>query len=302
MRIIRPVDTPCDNILASNVTQDVPDWVSTTTYAKGDLVVYQDCQTVYESLTNSNTGNIPPDSPLEWLAIGASNYYALFDGKNGTQTENLESISYTVSFDQVVNSIALINLDKATTVQFEAWTSDQDYTVDTPTFDETVNLRDYGVSDFYEYWTYTVKERKNYTSFDFGTVIGGTGRMTLSGATGETVKVGSLVYGNQFYIGKSLWGAGFGIKDYSTKETDEFGNYRIVEREFKDRITVEVLLENNHDSQPVKDVLSQYRARPLLWSASDKYQVVTTYGYYTRFDGLLETPAGTKLNLEIQGL
>jgi hypothetical protein len=300
MRVIRPLRTLCNDILDYNVVQDHPVWDVATTYHKGDLVIIDSCgSTVYESLVNSNLGNSPSESPLEWLPIGTSNYFAMFDEKNGTQTTNPESIEVVIGFDSLVNAVGLVNVE-CTEARFQVWADGLDYTVDTPTIDYTVNMRDIGVSDWYEYVTYNITQVKNFVNFEINTFVGGTGKLTLSYPSG-TAKLGSLVYGNKYEIGKTVHGLTAGIKDYSTKETDIFGDYTVIEREFKDTIRTSVIVDNGKTRQ-VKDILAQYRSMPLLWQGADNYEVSATYGYYLSFNITLESPAWSRLDLEIQGL
>lgn len=300
MKAIQPTTTACTDILAYNVTLAEPLWDAATSYAKGDRVTLDNCGAiVYESLTSSNVGNDPLTSTLDWLPVGVSNYYAMFDGKNGTQTTNADSIDVTVSFTSIVNAVGLINL-VGSTVQFQAWRADQDYTIDTPAFDVTVPLRDYGVSSWYEYFTYVVKQKRNYVSFSIPTFIGGTGRMVLS-SPGSTAALGSLIYGSQFNIGETLMPVGVGIKDFSTKETDAFGNYQVVQREFHDRISIKALVENAN-RLVVKDFLTDNRATPLLWAGDENVDVTITYGYYNDFNLEINQPAYTDLDLTIESI
>lgn len=300
MKIIKPLSTLCTNIVYSNVAQDAPVWSSTVTYDKGDLAAETGCGAiVYESLVNSNLNNPLETSPLEWLPIGASNYFAMFDDKNGTQTESLDSIDVVVDFTDTINSVALINI-QATTARFQAWRADQNYLTDTPVMDYEVPLRDYGVSSWYEYYTYQVKQKRNYVNFDLPTFIGGTGRLTLD-QLGQVVKIGSLLYGNTVIVGDTVYGLNAGIKDYSTKETDVFGNYTIVEREFRDTVSAQVIVEESR-TQIIKDLLADNRARPLLFTGDEAKDLSIIYGFYTRFNINMESPAYSKLDLTIEGI
>lgn len=300
MKIIRPIHSLCSSIASSNIAQPNALWLVGTTYAIGDIVRVDDCGSIlYESLTASNLGNDPETTPLDWLPIGVSNYFAMFDEKNGTQTESLDTIEVVINFTQVVNSLALVNMD-ALSVTFQVWNSGDDWTIDTPVLDETVSMRDYGVSSWYEYATYQIVAKKNYVNFDFPTFIGGIGRLLVD-YTGSTAKLGSLIYGNQLDLGHSLYGAGVGIKDYSTKEVDLFGNYQIVERGYRDVISDSVFVGNSR-TREIKDVLAYYRATPLLWSADETLEALIAYGFYTNFDMTITSPAGSNLSLTIESI
>jgi hypothetical protein len=300
MNVIRPLSAECNQILFSNVPQPYSLWNIATNYAKGDTVVLDDCGSViYESLTSSNNGNDPATATLDWLPIGVSNYFAMFDDKNGTQTVNNGSIQIVVEFSELVNSVALINLS-GVSLQLEAWSSEKDWTIDAPDMDLTIQLRDIGVSSWYEWFTYQIKGISNYVNIDLPTFTAGVGRMTLDAGTGDA-KLGSIVYGNQYYVGDTLIGLQAGIKDYSTKETDIFGDYLIVERDFKDTIRSRVAVPFAK-TQQVKQLFAQYRAKPLVFVGAEEYEISQTYGFVQQFSVDLDNHATAYLDIEIQGL
>lgn len=300
MNIIRPLDTACTSILDYNVTQTYVVWDVATSYAKGDFVIVEPHgATVYESLTSSNVGNDPATSPLDWLPVGTSNYYAMFDDKNGTQTENANSIEIVIAFDSIVNAIALINI-VGTSARFEAWAQDQDWTIDTPVLDETVALRDYGVSSWYDYFTYEVKQLERYVSLSLPTLVGGVGRLTLN-APSAVAKLGSLVYGNNLIAGDAQYGYKVGIKDYSLKDTDEFGNYLVLTREFRREIQIRSAVDNGL-APFINNELSRYKSRPLVWVGDQDDEMSIIYGFYRDYNLTKRSPAFSILELKVEGL
>jgi hypothetical protein len=294
LKIIRPIKTICDHIVSSNVPLVEPLYSAATTYSKGNRVVNDPCGAVaYESLANANTGQSLTD-PAWWLPIGSSNYYAMFDDKNGTQTTNPDSIEIEVTFGTLVNSVALINVE-ANKGHFEAWNE-----VNQKVLDITIDLRDYSSIDYYQYFFDEITFLDRYISFEVPTMVSGRGKLTLTN-TGGIAKLGGLIYGNQFVIGKTLWGVSLGIRDFSTKETDIFGNYIVVPRSFQDKVEADVFIEANKIGN-VRKVLSQYRTAPVVWAADTDYDVTITYGYYRDFSIVLSNPLGADCSIQIEGL
>ena len=294
MKMIRSIQTICDNILSYNVTLDYPLYSSTTTYSKGDKVTDTACGAkVYESIANANTGHLLTDTAW-WVYVGTSNYFAMFDNKTGTQTQRAGSIEVEVAFDSLVNSVALINVE-ADTARFEAW--DQ---LDEKIIDFTIELRDYGSTSWYDYLYSEITFDDRYVSFDVPTMVSGKGKLTLTRENG-IAKIGSLIYGNQFEIGDALWGASFSIKDYSIKEQDDFGNYIIVPRANSDRFDIPVFIEHARAAN-VRKVMTQYLTEPALYAAGDDYNVLVTFGYYRDLTVILSSPAGADCNLQIEGV
>jgi hypothetical protein len=294
MKIIRPITTICENIISSNVPLLEPIYDAGVNYSKTDRVTDSACgASVYESLVNNNIGN-PLSDQTSWLLVGASNYYAMFDDKNGTQTTNQNVIEIEVSFFSTVNSVALINVD-ANTARFEAWD-----TLNNKVLDVTISLRDYGRVDYYDYCTREIELVDRYVNFELPTLINGRGKLTLD-YQGSVVKLGGLIYGNQFEIGESLHGSSFSIRDFSTKEDDIFGNYFLVERGFRDKIDANVFVRLNKTAQ-IRKILTQYRTKPVLWAGGDAVNALVTYGYYKEFSVILSTPAGADCAIQIEGL
>lgn len=295
MKAIEPVETLCHQIIYSNVPLDHPEWVVGTSYAKGATVVADDCgAVVYESLVNNNTTD-PLTSPLDWLEIGVSNYFAMFDSKDSTQTVNNNEIVVEIEFNSVVDAIALMNLDGALSVRFEAWRGIDDVKV----LDMTVSLSENVVFDWYSYFFAGFKEVTNFISFSLPTIRNGRGRMTL---IGDVVKIGSLIYGKAFDIGGTVYPFSTGIQDFSTKDRDPFGNFSIVERAFNYEMSANVII-NNSRIDAVQQFLAKYRATPLVWAATeDGTSHGVIFGFYT--DGVIQrnTIAYGELPLQITGV
>jgi hypothetical protein len=107
MILIRPIEIPFNDLsamdavlIASNVPEtdtNEDEWDASVTYSIGDIVtVLGTTQRRYESLANGNVGNNPTTSPLEWLDLGATNRWRMFDGGTSTLTTNAESIDVTI--------------------------------------------------------------------------------------------------------------------------------------------------------------------------------------------------------------
>lgn len=295
MKIIRPLPTLCQHIISYNVPQTIPIWSSTVSYAKDAQVVLDDCGAiVYQSLISTNLNNPPATSPLAWVAVGVSNRFAMFDNKNGTQTVYADTITVEIEITSLVNSVSLVNV-YATEARFEVWDSSNIKLVDI-----TVPLLDFGVSDWYEYFFKEIDNVQNYVNFELPSLLAGRGKLTLNNI-GSEAKLGSLVYGNQFEIGKTEWGVALGIRDYSTKEVDDFGNYLIIPRAFSDTIEADVVIESQRVAH-VRKVLSQYRATPLVWVGSTDYEATVTHGYFKDFQINLNNHLISDCTISIEGL
>jgi hypothetical protein len=131
-------------------------------------------------------------------------------------------------------------------------------------------------------------------------VINITASTDLSGAF---IKIGSCVYGTTSLIGDTQYGVTFGIKDYSLKETDEFGNTSFVARAFSKRMEPSVILKNT-DIRAVTNILNSIRARPTVWLGTDidDYSPLVVFGFYRDYNIDVSYPTSSLLRLEIEGL
>ena len=294
MKIIKPDSFDCTTQIRSyDVSLDASIW-SAGTYALGDKVIYPDCSGhLYESAVSSNTST--PGTNTDWTDLGVSNYYAMFDTQNATQTKNLNAITFEVDFTAIVNSIGFINIS-GTTLRIEIYESGG-----TNIYDETIQLRDYGVSNVWDYYFTSFDYLENYVAFDIPYTSAGYGKFTLTAETGVDAKIGSLVYGEQFEIGDTLMDMSLGIKDFSTIELDTFGNNTIIKRNYLDTIDTNVKVDNVN-VQAVKRALTNYRSTPLVWVADENKAYSLTYGIATKFSIQLQHPAYAYCRLTVQGL
>lgn len=89
MDFILPITITDALLVSSTLTEtDYPLWLAGTTYFTTSRVIVStpNVHKIYESLTDSNTGNYPPSDTTNWLEIGSTNQWKCFDGTLGTQT------------------------------------------------------------------------------------------------------------------------------------------------------------------------------------------------------------------------
>lgn len=294
MKLIRPTVTACGDLLSTNVPQDYPLWVSGTSYSKGAKVVISPCGAmVYESMVSSNLAN-PGTATIDiWLPIGVSNRFAMFDTSNSTVTSNPESIVVEVSVTKLVNAVSLINV-QASEARLEII---EDRIV---IYDMLIPLRDYGSIDWYDFYFGEITTYDNYVNFDLPTITNATGRLTLS-APGGVASIGSVGYGVGFVIGESLYGVSLGIKDYSLKTVDDFGNVFVTKRGYRNTMDVSIKVDNVSINKVLK-VLAEYRATPAVWVADAERGYTILFGFYGDFKVIIPTPAHAECSLNLEAL
>lgn len=259
---------------------------------------------VYESLSAGNIGNYPPtdvdaDTP-KWLLISATNRWACFDASVGSQTSKAESITYTITPGETFDSIAFLNL-KAQEIQVML-TDPTDGVI----FDETIDLLDVIITgtvpemDWYAYFFSTISMTTDIALPGITLYLNTVVDITITFALG-TAKVGGIIFGTQMTLGNTLYSPSVGIRDYSIKSTDSFGNPVITQRAFAKRMSVDLTVPTNSISY-VQNVLASFRTALLLWIGVDEYSSTIIYGFYKDFSIVISYPAYAICTIEIEGL
>ena len=312
MKVIKPITITDAMFTSSNVSEDdYAEYVAGTTYADGDTVIETatGVHKIYESLKAANTGNYPPDNLTGvdpwWLEVGATNRWKMFDYVVQTQTENVSFIEVVLTPGVAINSICLLNLDAATII----------IVMNDPVAGEVYNeliileatevvLWESGtVWSAAEEWqggTYNDLVEKVALKTDLPSYPNAALTVTIS-SSGVTAKCGVLIIGTYKDLGETRYSPGVGIRDYSIKEADDFGDFTVTERAFSKRVSCEFFMETE-DHMDILRFLTHYRATALLWILSSTYNVTIVYGFYKSFSMTLPNLMLAECNIEIEGL
>jgi hypothetical protein len=300
MQIIKPVTVTNSILTSSNVPEtDYAEWASGTTYADGDLViVIGTTHKVYESLVNSNLGNDPTtDDGTNWLEVSATNRWKAFDQKISEPVTNLNSIQYTFSDPSSnITSVALFGL-KGITANVTV-TSDA-----TEVYNRDISLTDNrNIVDWYTYFFEEQVQKEQAQWLDIPPYLGSSVQVTVTANTGETAELGQLVLGFLSDLGATTYGTSISIEDFSRKETDDFGNFIVVQRAFAQLADFDVQFETQN-ARKIQRTLAGFRATPIVYIGSEDTSYGTTiYGFYRRFDLTLEGPSLSFGAIEVEGL
>lgn len=299
MKLIRPVTITDSVLVASNVLEnDYAEWLVGTTYSIGNEVIVLSTHRIYESLTDTNVGNDPTtDDGTNWLNTGATNRWKAFDNTISDQTTNTTSITYELDPSSLVNAIAMFNLDA----------TDVDITVTDPVegvvYNENVSLLDNSaVENWWGYFFEPIVRKSEFVKFDLPNYASATVDLSINTNTGDTAKVGQIVIGNQKTLGLTTYGTTISIQDYSTKDTDTFGNVIITERRFAQLVDYDVKLATS-TVRDVQKTLANFRATPIVYSGTeDGTYGDLVYGYYRNFGINISTPSFSDATIEVEGL
>lgn len=296
MKLIKPVTYQESHLISSNATEPYAAWSSTTSYAQDAIVDYT--THFYRSLVNSNLNNRPDISPTSWQDIGPDNTHALFDNQVSTQTISASPLIVTVAPAVATNSLAFLNLENATSLSVTI----TDGIAGPNIYSKTIGLDDTPMIDWYMYFFEPYDLKTDVVLTDIPPYISSRITMNLSGS--GTLKIGNFVYGNVYEIGGTQYGVTSGIRDFSVKQTDDFGNTTFVQRAYSKRMEAEVFVQNNQ-LNVITRLLTSVRAIPCVWIGSDDNQYSSTlvqFGFYKDFNITINYPSYSLCSLQIEGL
>lgn len=161
-------------------------------------------------------------------------------------------------------------------------------------------VSDSGIVDWWMYYFEPIVRKTEITEVDMPPYASAAITITLTG-TGETVGCGACVVGQKIEIGEVQHGATVGIKDYSVKTQDDFGNYSITERSYSKRANFNVWIEGNATDN-LQNTLAQYRATPMVYIGSTAYASTQIYGFYRDFSIDIAYPTVSICSIEVESL
>ena len=266
LQLLQPVTVDDDVLVASNVVEDdAPVWSVFATYPKGAIVIRGGER--FESLIDANEGHVPGDNVAEWLLLGPTNRWAMFDGALGTAT--IAAGSIVVQLDAPgVDGLALLDV-VAATVRVQATGYDR-------------------------------MLQAGSGAITFLDLPAGAGPVTVTIAGPGQVAVGTLLIGRVVGLGITEASPTAGITDFSRKEVDDFGEVTVVQRAWAKRMSARALIRTDA-LDTVANRIATVRARPSLWIGQAGLDAITVFGFFKEFS--IEVGENvSKLSLSIEGL
>lgn len=287
-------------------------WSSATSYNKGDRVIYS--HYIYEAInTNSNKRPDENSSLMDapWKLVGATNQWAMFDDVLSTQSvapdgQNTLVVEVDFSYADVV---ALINLVGETArIEVRDGQEPPYFTRQIPLVRDTENFHEYFFSPITQLTDVTLT-LSDLAATDIPVGMPGSVLKVTITKSGGGAACGHLVIGRAWELGKTKIDATAGTKTYSVRETDEFGNLRIVPRRVVKRVKCVVYVDASKTDIVAKR-LADIDVVPALFLADDRdtlaggYESLIIYGTKTdhEFSIQPEGPYIDMLDISIEGV
>jgi len=260
-----------------------PLYVAGHSYIDGDLVTYSG--NTYSAINNT-TGNLPTNGSF-WVHAGPDNKGAISDETISSQTLNYigQDIVLEIAIPSIT-SLVLLNIQAASVSII------QNHAIDGEVLNETIQVTQDGgsIDSVFIY---------NLIPYPSSTII-----LTVSPLPETQVKIGEVVAGTLLFIGDEAPSIGFELMDYSVKEADTFGNFKIINRNFSKKISATCVTYVSSLTSIVK-TLAEFRAKPLVWVATESSffeSAYTTFGFYKRLDIDIDNRIYAQISVEVEGL
>ena len=293
MKVIKPTPITSGMLVSTTATETYSAWNAATAYSLGDIVLRTATERLYERLVAGTTATAPESDATNWLDIGPSNKWAMFDGNVSTATTRATSLTVVVK-PGYANSAAFFGLAGGVidiTVR--------DALAGAVVFTGSKTLDGAVILDWFDYF---FEPTDQLTEAVFSDLPPYPDAHITVAVTGSTSSIGVMLVGLQYETGITESGVALDLIDYSVKETDEFGVVRFVRRGNSKRMTVSMYLTNNQINR-VQRLMAELTATPCAWIASEKtgFEPLTILGYSTSFRTEVKSTESLA-NLVIEGL
>ena len=285
------------DVANTNVPEaDYAAWSSGTPYALNDRVILTSTHKIYQSLQAANTGRDPTTQSAWWIEVSPTNRWSVFDTSVSTQTKQSTHIKYQFTPGSTVNALAALNLTGATSIAVKV-TSARLGVV----YDKTFYVSPVPATSSWWDWFFGIRRSQTQKVLtDLPSYPDATIAVELFGGT--DLAIGVLLVGQQRAFGAGIkYGAKVGIQDYSSKETNNFGDTVLIKRAFAKRADFEMMIGSG-EVDSLQNFLADVRAIPCLWIASSAYESTIVFGFYKTFDILISYPTQSDCSLQIEGL
>lgn len=298
MKVIRPVVVTPAMLASTTAMETDAEWVSGTTYALGARVTLASSNRTYESVQAGNTGHDPVTAGAWWVDVGPSNRWAAVDGKLGSATTDAAGFTVVLRPGTAITDVVLLQMQCA-----EVRVQIVDITTGTVGFDQTASMNSTSISDWFEWLTAPFDYRSEILFSDLPSYSTPEVRITVTGDGAADAQCGEIVLGTAYSLGEAQHGARLGIKDYSKKTADDWGNVSLVERAFSRTLDIQFRLDPVQLSK-VYTVLSSVRATPCVWvpSSEDRHTPLMVYGWAASFGIDLVNRDINFCTLQLEGL
>lgn len=306
MKFVQPVMFSDATLLSTNVVNDsgIAVWAVGQSVEVGDVRRYESTNThwIVRALQAHATSALNAPTGLNtdtyWVYLYDANPYRMFD---------TSSTSQSVQANNITAKIAAIDDDLAVTSAYALNVFGTDLTINmydlngilVYNYSQSLISTD-GINDWYEWLFSPVQRIKDVVLTDLPAYYLSSVELIINNAGGDA-KCGLFGAGYLWDLGFTELGAKRGLRDYSVKTADDFGNYTITPRKKSKTITITSMVKNEK-IDPILDLLDDVSSIGAVWIGTDVYRETTVFGFYKDAYATMVFDSHTRMNFEIEEL
>lgn len=279
MKFIRPIGITDAKLVSSSVPEtDYAAWSATTAYAIGQRVIRTTVHKVYERLVAGTTATVPELDVANWLEVGPTNRWAMFDETLGTVTTADNSLSVALAPGRI-NSLALLGIDASSVTVSLVANGQTVYaaSLDLDSGNQVGNWYEYFYEPVYQQTELVITDLLDAALLDVPGYGEGQLIVTLS-RPGGSVSLGLLVVGLLYDVGQTQYDAEVSIRDFSRKEADEWGRYTLKVLDYSKTMSMTCVVDRQRVDEVAKN-MARHRATNVVWIGSSEFGSLVVYGF-----------------------
>lgn len=284
---------------SSNLATAIPESVPLRVSVNGAIISNLTGSTgVVTCYTADNLNKPPLDNPSLWIDAGSTNKYAMFDGSADSQTFGTDHITSVLKVpnNTYVNTLVVQNIANARYARVVMTDA-----IEGVVYDKEISLvSSSGIQDWRAFFFEPIVYLTEFILSDLPPYAGCTISISFFNS-GKIVKCGLCLLGNSRTLGYTQAGMQIGILDYSTKETDDFGNTTVLERPYSRTMNATVWVDKEQRGA-VLALLNSYRATPIIYIGDQNDPTTVLFGYFRDYSDGIDMPTVSVLNIEIESL
>ena len=297
MRVIKSITTTDAILTSSNIVEnEYAAWASGTSYAVNAGVIYN--HKIYTAISahTSSAANAPDLDPTKWLYVSYTNKYRMFDNVISNKSSRMGGITFTLTPSQAIDSLVFLNVNAGS---IRVVMNDPLLGV---IYDQTAILSGLSsITDYFAYFFAALGAPKT-TAYFLNLPNSPTATITVTIDSGSGLaEVGEVVYGLAKVIGRTNYGTQIGIKSYSRKEVDEFGNVTVVKRKNSKFCEYDIDIDN-YNLADVQRFFMEIDSVPSVFIGALDMEELVVFGFYNDVQATISFPTVSKCTLRVEGL
>ena len=329
MKIISLKPVTPDFLISSTLpASSESEWSDSVSYSENDIVKVSKSEdgtediapiNIYKKTSTSDNPYPPNDDGTNWLNLGATNRWAMFDQYVLSSSASTVAATSTVPSEFTVeidsgnaNYIGLFNLN-CSKIYLE-------YKKSTGVYQEFNETNFPNVKEIQNYYPYEFqRDTQSWLDYLFGDFIwkrdivfpiqwdkvSSIKIKFENSAEGQFAECGMCVVGQSYYVGETQYGASSGILSFSRKDRNEYTGYTYLKKgNSAKKMDIDVMIDNSKYNR-IHSIMSSADGLPIILQGNNSgtgFEPFMVYGFLASFDMTVKYPKKSLCTIEAEGL